>query len=149
MMYAVKGPVPDVVDPIPFGVADIKRPGDDVTLIATSSMVLVALSAADELAKEGISAEVIDPRTMVPLDKDTLIQSVSKTGHAVIIDEGCQSFGITGELASVIYDGAFDYLEAPIVRIGAMDVPVPFSKPLEDATIPNEHDVISAVKGIL
>jgi pyruvate/2-oxoglutarate/acetoin dehydrogenase E1 component len=148
MMYGVKGSVPEVVDPIPFGVADIKRPGDDVTLIATSSMVLVALAAAEELAKDGISCEVIDPRTMVPLDKDTMIESVTKTGKAVIIDEGCQSFGVTAELASVIYDGAFDYLDAPIVRIGAMDVPVPFSKPLEDATIPNEQDVMSAVRGL-
>ena len=149
MMYGIKGKVPEVVDPIPFGVADIKRPGDDVTLIATSSMVLVALAAAETLAKDGISAEVIDPRTMVPLDKETLIESVSKTGHAVIIDEGCQSFGVTAELASVVYDGAFDYLDAPIARIGAMDVPVPFSKPLEDATIPNEQAVISAVRNML
>lgn len=148
MMYAIKGFIPEVVDPIPFGVADIKRPGDDVTLIATSSMVLVALAAAEELAKGGISCEVIDPRTMVPLDKDTLIESVSKTGKAVIIDEGCQSFGVTAELASVVYDGAFDYLDAPVVRLGAMDVPVPFSKPLEDATIPNEQDVISVVKDL-
>lgn len=148
MMYAVKGPVPDVVDPIPFGVADVKRPGDDVTLIATSSMVLVALAAAEELARDGISCEVIDPRTMVPLDKDTMIESVSKTGRAVVIDEGCQSFGVTAEIASVVYDGAFDYLDAPIVRLGAMDVPVPFSKPLEDATIPSEQDVIQAVRGM-
>ena len=148
MMYAIKGSIPEVVDPIPFGVADIKRPGDDVTLIATSSMVLVALAAAEELAKGGISCEVIDPRTMAPLDKDTLIESVSKTGKAVIIDEGCQSFGVTAELASVVYDGAFDYLDAPVVRLGAMDVPVPFSKPLEDVTIPNEQDVISAVKSL-
>ena len=86
---------------------------------------------------------------MVPLDKETLIESVSKTGHAVIIDEGCQSFGVTAELASVVYHGAFDYLDAPIARIGAMDVPVPFSKPLEDATIPNEQAVISAVRNML
>ena len=148
MMYAVKGTIPEVVDPIPFGEADIKRPGTDVTLIATSSMVLVALAAAEELASEGISCEVIDPRTMVPLDRDTLIESVSRTGRAVIIDEGCQSFGVTAELASVVYDGAFDFLDAPILRRGAMDVPVPFSKPLEDVTIPNEQSVIKAVKSI-
>jgi pyruvate/2-oxoglutarate/acetoin dehydrogenase E1 component len=149
MMYAIKGPVADVIDPIPFGVADIKRAGEDVTIIATSSMVLVALAAAEELAESGISAEVIDPRTIVPLDSAALIKSVSKTGHAVIVDEGCQSYGITGELASVVYDGAFDYLDAPIIRIGAMDVPVPFSKPLEDATIPNKEDVIKAVRQML
>lgn len=149
MMYAIKGPVADVIDPIPFGVADIKRAGEDVTIIATSSMVLVALAAAEELAESGISAEVIDPRTIVPLDSAALIKSVTKTGHAVIVDEGCQSYGITGELASVVYDGAFDYLDAPIVRIGAMDVPVPFSKPLEDETIPNEQDVVRAVRQML
>ena len=149
MMYGIKGPVADVIDPIPFGVADIKRAGEDVTIIATSSMVLVALAAAEELAESGISAEVIDPRTIVPLDSATLIKSVTKTGHAVIVDEGCQSYGITGELASVIYDGAFDYLDAPIIRIGAMDVPVPFSKPLEDETIPNEQDVVRAVRQVL
>jgi pyruvate/2-oxoglutarate/acetoin dehydrogenase E1 component len=149
MMYGIKGPVADVIDPIPFGVADIKRAGEDVTIIATSSMVLVALAAAEELAESGISAEVIDPRTIVPLDSATLIKSVTKTGHAVIVDEGCQSYGITGELASVIYDGAFDYLDAPILRIGAMDVPVPFSKPLEDETIPNEQDVVRAVRQML
>ncbi len=146
MMYAVKGSAPESVDPIPFGVADVKREGSDVTLIATSSMVLVALAAAETLADEGISCEVVDPRTMVPLDRDCLVESVSKTGHAVIIDEGCKSFGVGAELASAVYEGAFDYLDAPIVRLGAMDVPVPFSKPLEDATIPNEADVIGAVK---
>ena len=92
--------------------------------------------------------EGIDPRTRVPLDRDTLIESVSRTGRAVIIDEGCQSFGVTAELASVVYDGAFDFLDAPILRLGAMDVPVPFSKPLEDVTIPNEQSVIKAVKSI-
>lgn len=149
MMYAVKGTVPENVEPIPFGVADIKREGTDVTLIATSSMVLVALAAADTLESDGISCEIVDPRTMVPLDTDTLVESVSKTGHAVIIDEGCKSFGVGAELASVVYEGAFDYLDAPIVRIGAMDVPVPFTKPLEDATIPNEADVIRAVRKTL
>ena len=149
MMYAVKGTVPEHVEPIPFGVADIKREGSDVTLVATSSMVLVALAAAETLHGDGISCEIVDPRTMVPLDTDTLVESVSKTGHAVIIDEGCKSFGVGAELASVIYEGAFDYLDAPIARLGAMDVPVPFTKPLEDATIPNEADVIRAVRQTL
>jgi pyruvate dehydrogenase E1 component beta subunit len=108
-------------------------------------MVHVALNAAGMLEKEGVSAEVVDPRTMVPLDKETLVASVTKTGRAVIIDEGYHSFGVTGELASVVYEGAFDYLDAPIVRLGAMDVPVPFSKPLEDATIPNEQGVVDSV----
>ena len=147
MMYALKGMVPTEGDyTIPFGQADIKRAGDDVTLIATSSMVHVALDAAAELAEQGISAEVVDPRTLVPLDGETLIESVVKTTRAVIIDEGHKSFGITGELASLVYRGAFDYIDAPIARLGAMDVPVPFSKPLEDATIPTAADVINAVR---
>jgi pyruvate dehydrogenase E1 component beta subunit len=149
MMYQLEGEVPDGEDvSIPFGVADIKRPGSDVSLIATSSMVHVALEAADQLDAEGISAEVVDPRTMVPLDRDALVESVSKTSRAVLIDEGYKSFGVLGEIASVIYEGAFDYLEAPIVRLGAMDVPVPFSKPLEDATIPMPADIVEAVKGM-
>ena len=147
MMYALKGMVPTEGDyTFPFGQADVKREGEDVTLIATSSMVHVALDAAAELAEQGISAEVVDPRTLVPLDGETLIESVVKTTRAVIIDEGHKSFGITGELASLVYRGAFDYIDAPIARLGAMDVPVPFSKPLEDATIPTAADVINAVR---
>jgi pyruvate dehydrogenase E1 component beta subunit len=149
MMYPVKGKVPATVEPIPFGVADVKRPGSDVTLIATSSMVLVALKAAERLSADGVSAEVVDPRTMVPMDREGLVASVKKTGRAVVIDEGCRGFGVTAELAAAVYEGAFDYLDAPVVRLGAMDVPVPFSKPLEDATIPNEEDVVRAVKEML
>ena len=147
MMYALKGMVPTDEDyTIPLGQADIKREGDDVTLIATSSMVHVALEAAQHLSEQGISAEVVDPRTLVPLDEETLIQSVVKTTRAVIIDEGHRGYGITGELASIAYQGAFDYIDAPITRLGAMDVPIPFSKPLEDATIPNVENVIKAVQ---
>lgn len=146
MMYTLKGMVPTKDYTIPLGVADIKREGDDVTLIATSSMVHVALQAAQQLSEQNISAEVVDPRTLVPLDKNTLIQSVIKTTRAVIIDEGHRGYGITGELASTVYEGAFDYIDAPIVRLGAMDVPVPFSKPLEDATIPTAKDVVKAVQ---
>ncbi|MBT3601665.1 MAG: alpha-ketoacid dehydrogenase subunit beta, partial [Candidatus Latescibacteria bacterium] len=147
MMYALKGMVPTDEDyTIPLGQADIKREGDDVTLIATSSMVHVALEAAQHLSEQGISAEVVDPRTLVPLDEETLIQSVVKTTRAVIIDEGHRGYGITGELASIVYQGAFDYIDAPITRLGAMDVPIPFSKPLEDATIPNVENVIKAVQ---
>lgn len=147
MMYTLKGMVPTDEDfTIPLGQADIKREGDDVTLIATSSMVHVALQAADHLAEQGIHAEVVDPRTLVPLDTETLIQSVIKTTRAVIIDEGHRGYGITGELASVVYQGAFDYIDAPSVRLGAMDVPIPFSKPLEDATIPTVKDVVQAVQ---
>lgn len=146
MMYALKGMVPTEDYTIPLGQADIKREGDDVTFIATSSMVHVALEAASHLEEQGISAEVVDPRTLVPLDTETLIQSVIKTTRAIIIDEGHRGYGITGELASVVYQGAFDYIDAPIVRLGAMDVPIPFSKPLEDATIPTAEDVVKAVE---
>jgi pyruvate dehydrogenase E1 component beta subunit len=141
MMYTIKGAVPEDDYTIPFGQADVKRRGDDITLVATSSMVYVALAAADLLEKDGISAEVIDPRTTVPLDTETLIRSATKTGHAIVIDEGHQSYGVTAELASVIADGAFYHLDAPVKRMGALDVPVPFSPALEDLTVPTPEKV--------
>ena len=107
--------------------ADIKRQGSDITIVATSSMVLVALGAAEKLEQIGISAEVIDPRTTYPLDKQTLIDSAKKTSRAIVLDEGYERYGVTAEIASVITDGAFYYLDAPVKRMGAMDVPVPFS----------------------
>ncbi|MBC7809684.1 MAG: alpha-ketoacid dehydrogenase subunit beta [Burkholderiales bacterium] len=138
MMYrTIKGLVPEDDYTIPFGVADIKRPGEDITIVATSSMVHVALEAADMLHEIGISAEVVDPRTLVPLDKQALIESAKKTSRAIIVDEGYEQYGVTAELASVIADGAFYYLDAPVKRIGAMNVPIPFSPALEDLTIPN------------
>ena len=127
LMYQLKGPVPEEEYTIPFGVADIKRQGKDITLVATSSMVQVSLSAAEILAAVGISAEVIDVRTTVPLDKKTLIESAKKTTRAIVVDEGYERYGVTAEIASVIADGAFYYLDAPVKRMGAMDVPVPFS----------------------
>ncbi|MCX6064310.1 MAG: alpha-ketoacid dehydrogenase subunit beta [Chloroflexi bacterium] len=150
VMYSkTKGPVPEEEYLIPFGKADIKREGKDVTLVALSRMIQPTLAAAERLAAEGISAEVIDPRTISPLDKETLIQSVAKTGGAVIVDEGYNHFGTTAELASVIAYGAFDYLDAPVERLGAMDVPVPFSPVLEFATIPDEEKIIAAVHRIM
>jgi acetoin:2,6-dichlorophenolindophenol oxidoreductase subunit beta len=141
MMYTVKGNVPVDEYTIPFGQADVKRAGTDITLVATSSMVFVALAAADMLSREGISAEVIDPRTTVPLDSATLIESAIKTGRAMVIDEGYQSYGVTAEIASVITEGAFYHLDAPVRRVGAMDVPIPFSPALEDLTVPNAEKV--------
>src|ERR1700730_3230303 len=141
MMFAVKGAVPLEDYTIPFGQADVKRSGGDITLVATSSMVYVALSAADLLAQQGISAEVIDPRTTVPLDTKTLVASVVKTGRAIVIDEGYQSYGVTGEIASIISDQAFYHLDAPVKRMGAMDVPIPFSPALEDLTVPTPEKV--------
>jgi pyruvate/2-oxoglutarate/acetoin dehydrogenase E1 component len=141
MMYTVKGHVPEDDYTIPFGQADVKREGEDITLVATSSMVFVALAAAEMLAREGISAEVIDPRTTVPLDAETMVRSVIKTGRAIVIDEGYQSYGVTAEIASVITDGAFYHLDAPVKRMGAMDVPIPFSPALEDLTVPTAEKV--------
>ena len=146
MMYQLKGPVPDEDYAIPFGVADIKRVGTDITIVATSSMVQVALEAAERLAELNISAEVVDPRTMFPLDKETLIESAKKTSRAIIVDEGYERYGVTAELAAVIAEGAFYYLDAPVKRMGAMDVPVPFSPVLEDLTVPTAATVIDVAK---
>lgn len=146
MMYRLEGEVPDDEYTIPFGEAEIKRQGDDVTIVATSSMVHVALKAAELLQKENISVEVVDPRTLVPLDRETIAQSVRKTGRVVVVDEGHQKYGITAEIASIIQEDAFDYLDAPVARLGATDVPVPFSTALEFETIPNEAKVVAAVK---
>jgi len=149
MMYkTVKGPVPAEEYTIPLGVADIKRAGTDITLVATSSMVYVALDAAKLLEEIGISAEVVDPRTLVPLDKETLIESVKKTSRAIIIDEGYEQYGVTAELASIIADSAFYYLDAPVKRMGAMNVPIPFSPALEDLTIPNAKAVFEMAKSL-
>ncbi len=146
MMYKLKGPVPADDYTIPFGLADVKRAGEDITLVATSSMVQVALGAADRLKEIGISAEVIDPRTTAPLDKQALIESAKKTSRAIVIDEGYERYGVTAELAAVIADGAFYYLDAPVKRMGAMDVPVPFSPVLEDITVPTEETVFEMAK---
>jgi len=148
MMYKLKGLVPEGDFTIPLGVADIKRVGNDITLVATSSMVQVALGAAEQLEKIGISAEVIDPRTMWPLDEQTLTESAKKTSRVIVIDEGYARYGVTGEIASVIAEGAFYSLEAPVKRLGAMHVPIPFSPPLEDATVPTEQTVFVAARAL-
>jgi pyruvate dehydrogenase E1 component beta subunit len=149
MMYRQTGPVPSDDYAIPFGVADVKRAGDEITLVATSSMVYVALNAAEQLAALGISAEVIDPRTLTPLDEDALVNSVKKTSRCIVVDEGYQRFGTTAELASVIAREAFYYLDAPVERIGAMDVPIPFSPALEDLTIPNEAAIVALARTLV
>jgi acetoin:2,6-dichlorophenolindophenol oxidoreductase subunit beta len=146
MMYQLKGPVPDDDYTIPFGVADIKRVGTDITIVATSSMVQIALAAAEMLETLGISAEIVDPRTTYPLDKATMIESAKKTSRALVIDEGYERYGVTAEIAAVIADGAFYYLDAPVKRMGAMDVPIPFSPVLEDLTVPTAQSVTAMVK---
>ena len=148
MMFRFKGPVPAEEYTIPLGVADIKRPGDDITIVATSSMVQVALGAAKMLEEADISAEVVDPRTLWPLDEKTIIESVKKTSRAIVVDEGYQRYGVTSEIAAVIAEGAFHYLDGPVKRIGAMHVPIPFSPSLEDATVPSEQQVFDAARAL-
>jgi pyruvate/2-oxoglutarate/acetoin dehydrogenase E1 component len=148
MMFRIKGPVPVEDYTIPLGLADIKREGEDITIVATSSMVQVALGAAKLLEEIGISAEVVDPRTTWPLDEKTLIESAKKTSRAIVVDEGYERYGVTAEIASVIATGAFYDLDAPVKRIGAMHVPIPFSPPLEDATIPTEKTVFEAARAM-
>jgi pyruvate dehydrogenase E1 component beta subunit len=144
--WRVTGPVPEGEYTLPLGVADVKREGEDVTLVGTSSMVRVCLEAAELLAAEGISAEVVDPRTLVPLDEDALVRSAEKTGRAIVVDEGHRRYGVTAELASVIAERAFYHLDAPVRRLGALDVPVPFSPPLEDETVPTAERVAAAAR---
>jgi pyruvate dehydrogenase E1 component beta subunit len=147
LMYStIKGHVPEEDYTIPFGVADIKREGSDLTIVATSSMVHVALDAAKSLEEIELSVEVIDPRTTWPLDKETMIDSAKKTSRAIVIDEGHDQYGVTAEIASTIADGAFYYLDAPVKRMGAMNVPVPFSPVLEDLTVPTIDSVVEMVK---
>jgi pyruvate dehydrogenase E1 component beta subunit len=148
LSFPLKGPVPEGEYTIPFGVADVKREGTDITFVAWSSMVDVALKAAAQLAEIGISAEVVDPRTTVPLDRETIIKSAKKTSRAIVIDEGYEQYGVTAEIASIIADGAFYYLDAPVKRMGAMNVPVPFSPPLEDLTVPTAERVMELAKSL-
>jgi pyruvate/2-oxoglutarate/acetoin dehydrogenase E1 component len=146
MDYQTRGPVPEGDYVIPLGVADVKREGRDISIVATSSMVRVALAAAELLEAEGIAAEVVDPRTTFPLDAEALIASAKKTGRAVVVDEGYRRYGVTAELASVIAEGAFYHLDAPVRRLGAMDVPIPFSPPLEDLTVPTPEVVAATAR---
>jgi pyruvate/2-oxoglutarate/acetoin dehydrogenase E1 component len=142
----VKGPVPDEDYVIPLGVADVKREGSDITLVALSSMVQTALSAAKMLEEIGVSAEVVDPRTTWPLDEKTLVESVKKTSRCIVIDEGYSRYGVTGEIASVIQEQAFYDLDGPVRRMGAMHVPIPFSPPLEDVTVASDKQVFELAR---
>jgi pyruvate/2-oxoglutarate/acetoin dehydrogenase E1 component len=145
LLYNTTGPVPDEEYLIPIGVADVKRPGDDVTIVATSRMVLFALKAAEELAQQGIEAEVIDPRTLKPLDMDTIVRSVEKTGRLVVVNEGHLTGGFTAEVAARVQREAFDWLDAPIMQVATEDVPLPYNGRLELEAIPNQQDIINAV----
>ncbi len=146
MLYKTKGPVPEEEYTLPLGVPEIKREGGDITVIAYSRMVLVALEAAQELAKEGIGCEVIDLRTLNPLDMEIVLESVKKTGKAIVVSEACKTGGVTGELASQITEKGFDYLDAPVIRIAGADVPIPMSPPLEEVAVPRVSDIVEAAK---
>jgi pyruvate/2-oxoglutarate/acetoin dehydrogenase E1 component len=149
LYYGAKGPVPKEDYTIPFGVADVKRQGSDVTIVAYSMMVQKALKAAEILAEAGIEAEVIDPRTLVPLDMETIINSVKKTQRLVVTSEECASAGVCAEIAFRVMAEAFDYLDAPIERVAAADVPAPFSPPLEQYILPKIEDIVKAAKKLV
>ncbi len=148
-MYGMKGEVPEDEDfAIPLGVADVKRAGTDATIVARSLMVPVALKAAEELAKDGISCEVIDPRTIRPLDINTIVESVKKTNRVVIAEESHPFAGVGAEISAEINERAFDYLDAPVKRVSAADVPMPYAKNLEQLAIPDVAEVIAAVRAV-
>lgn len=149
LLYNTTGPVPEEEYVLPIGVADIKRPGKDITIVATSRMVLFALEAATKLAAEGIDAEVIDPRTLRPLDTATIVKSVEKTGRLVVVNEGCLTGGFTAEVAARIQREAFDWLDSPIIQVAAEDVPLPYAGVLELEAIPSVDDIVKGAKEAL
>lgn len=149
LLYNIKGSVPEEEYTVPLGVADVKREGEDVTIVATLYMVHKSLAAAEELSNEGISVEVVDPRTLVPLDKQAIINSVKKTGRIVIVTEDCKTGGVSAEIAAVVAEEAIDYLDAPVKRVAEPDTPIPFSPPLERFVIPDEKKIIGAVKEVV
>ncbi|RII29032.1 MAG: alpha-ketoacid dehydrogenase subunit beta [Geobacter sp.] len=147
LLYNSKGEVPE--DPeflVPFGKCDVKREGNDVTIVAYARMTVLALQAAEELAKENIACEVVDLRTLAPLDTDTFVASVKKTGRAVVVEECWKTCGLGAEIATRIYDGCFDSLRAPVRRVSGLDVPMPYSRKLEKLCIPQVADIVAAVK---
>lgn len=149
LLYLEKGPVPEEDYTIPLGVAEVKREGRDITIVATSSMVGKSLAAAEELETEGISCEVVDPRTLFPLDRETILNSVKKTGRCLITHEAVQRCGWGSEIAAMLARDAFDYLDAPIERVCGMETPVPFAPKLEKYVIPDKDNVIAGVRGVI
>jgi acetoin:2,6-dichlorophenolindophenol oxidoreductase subunit beta len=149
MLMLDKGPVPEGDHVVPFGVAEVKRAGSDVTLVATGWMVTKSLAAAETLAKEGISVEVIDPRTIAPLDVDRIVQSVAKTGRLVLVDQATRHASVAAIIAGEVADRGFQYLKAPVRMVTALDTSVPYSEPLEKYVMPNEEKIIKAVKSVL
>ncbi len=149
LLYPIEGEVPEEEYTVPFGKADVKKEGSDATIVATLYMVHMALKAAKVLEKEGINAEVVDPRTLTPLDKQAIMKSVKKTGRIVIVSEDCKTGGVSAEIAASVAEEALDYLDAPIKRLAEPDTPIPFSPPLEQYVIPNEKMIIKAVKEVI
>ena len=147
MLYMeAKGPVPEGEYAIPIGKADIKRQGTDITVVATLAMVPRVLSVAQQLEREGISVEVVDPRTLRPLDEETILNSVRKTSRLVIAHEAWKNGGFGAEVAAMVVEKAFDHLDAPIVRVGGLDVPMPYNDALERATIPSQERIAEAIR---
>ncbi len=142
-LYAMSGEVPEEEYLVPLGKADVKRQGSDITVVATSQSVGLALQAAQTLEKDGISSEVVDPRTLKPLDEDTILNSVKKTGRLLVVHEACKTGGFGAEVAAIAVEKAFDYLDAPIKRVAALDSPIPFNPRLEDYVLPNVNDVLN------
>ncbi len=150
LLYKIKGPVPEEEYTIPLGVADVKRPGRDVTIVATSIMVHRALEAAETLTQEGVEAEVVDPRTLKPFDDETITASVIKTGKVLIVHEACKTGGVGAEIAARIMDSeAFDYLDAPIKRLAGLDIPVPYNRTLERHMVPQVENIVAAVRDLM
>jgi pyruvate dehydrogenase E1 component beta subunit len=149
MIYLIKGEVPEEEYTIPFGVADIKRQGEDVTVFAYSNMVYKALEAAKLLEQEGISIEVLDPRTLVPLDENALLESVKKTSRLVVVTEACERGSVASDISARITAKAFDWLDAPVRIVAGLNTPIPYNSTLEQASIPHAKDIVRAVKGVL
>ena len=148
-LYGIKGQIPEEDYTLPIGVGDIKREGKDISIVTYSYMVHKALAAAETLASEGIDAEVVDLRTLRPMDTDIIIDSIKKTHRVVVLHEACVTGGIGGEIVAKIAENAFDYIDAPIKRLGIPDVPIPYAKSLEDTIIPNEEKLIACIKAVL
>jgi pyruvate dehydrogenase E1 component beta subunit len=148
-LYVEKGPVPEDYYTIPFGQAEVKRAGRDVTVVATHAMVLRTLKVAADMEKEGVEMEVVDPRTLTPLDKEAILSSVRKTGRLIVADEGHLTAGVAAEISALVAEEALDSLVAPVARVCSPDTPVPFSPPLEKAYIPDEEDVLEAVRRVM
>lgn len=146
LLYNTKGAVPDQEYLVPIGKADIKRTGDDLTIVATSRMVIMAMNAAEQLALEGVQAEVVDPRTLKPLDIETIVQSVMKTHRLLVVNEGVRTCGFAAEVMARVNEEAFDYLDAPISRVTSEDVVIPYSANLEQAALPNEEKILQAAR---